>query len=382
MTTFRDPLGTEFHKIKQTYNVPPFVKSANQRDLRPEGTPEELYRVCADPVNLTYPCHTKAATWLSAAFLAEDYEKLPQHYRTYVGNRIEKFAKFFGIENEIQDLVAERTQTVKQASASAAIPSDWYAVEMESDGQKQYAGAMIDQNGVRKAAQWLLQNRNAMPLHQCSGIAQRIYKRAASLGMEEAPEREKLEQIIGFGFNDNDRISQALVKRAELGRSVDPELSNTLVQMAQIFQQDPPEIGSAVMYKTACFIDEFDHRTGLSAMRSRGELPLPEEVIYRHTLRSMEKYAASNLKLQNGSIYSLDSISRLDRDSFEGRFGSDLANECYVGREFNKEAAAAILPTLPRPMADQLTQELHRIGVRPDHQEKAAAVVIPPEFFS
>ena len=382
MTSFRDPLGTEFHKIKATYNVPPFVKSANQKDLRPEGTPEELYRVCADPVNLTYPCHTKAATWLSAAFLAEDYEKLPPHYRTYVGNRIEKFAKFFGIETDVQNIVTERTQTVKTASASARIPADWYAVEMESDGQKQYAGAMLDQNGVKKAAQWLFMNRHAMPLHQCSSIAQRIYKRAAALGMPEAPEREKLERIIGFGFNDNDRISQALVKRAELGRSADPELSRTLVQMAQIFQSDPPEIGSEVMFKTACFIDEFDHRTGLSAMRSRGELPLPEEVIYQHTLKSMEKYASSNLKLQNGSIYSLDAVSKLDRDAFEGRFGSDLANECYSGFDFNKEAAAAILPTLPRPMADQLSQELTRIGVKPDHQEKAAAVTIPPEFFN
>lgn len=382
MIPFRDSLFTEFHKISQKYTVPEFVKSAKQKDLRPDFEPEKLHRVCADPVNLTYPCHTKAATWLSAAFLAEDYDTLPPHCRAYLGSRIEKFAEFHGISNEVGEIVENRKRQIKQASVTRPLPSDYYAFEYEENGMTKHAGAMLDEAGMQKAASWLLEHRDEMPLHQCSGIAQRIYKRAGSLDAD-VPRRSSLEQIIGFGFNDNSFIASALRKRAQLGRAVSPELSDTLIKMAEHFEKNPPAIGSKTMFKAACFVDEYDHRTGLVAKRARREISRPEEIFYRHTIHDMEKYAASTVKLQNGSVYTLDALSKLTREGVEARFGTEMADELFTGKEFNAEAAAAVLPTLPRPMADELGQELRSVGVTPDRQEKAAsAITIPPEFFN
>lgn len=380
--SFSDSLGTVLHNLTQKYSVPDFVKSANYREVCPDLPEERLSRLCADPANLRYPCHTKAATWLSAAYLTDEYENLPPHYRMYVGERLQKFAKYFGIENEVQDVIESKTRSIKQASAAPEYPDDMYISVSNEGGIVKRAGLLLNETSVAKAAQWVCEHRDELPLHVCCDMARKIVKRACVLSMK-IPEQRTLERLLGFGFNDPESIADALSKRASLGYSKDPELSRTVLKIASEFRENPPEPGSETMFKAACFLDEYDSRTGLTSMRKRRECSYPEEIFYKHTVNDLEKVASQNVKLQNGSIYSISELESLDRTNFENTFGTDLSRECFSGMELDKEAAARVLPTLPRPMADRLSGLLKCAGVRPVRQEKAtSAIVIPPEFFS
>lgn len=371
--SFSDSLNTVLHRITQEYAAPEFVKSASRDELVPDYPEDVLLRVCADPINLRYPCHTKAATWTSAAYFVDDYENLPSRYRTVTGEKIMKFAEYHGISQDVDHLIREKENRIKSASQVQFYPEDCYMLPDKK------AGLMLDEAGVEAASGWLLANRNSLPYSVCADAAVRVCKQASALGVSISPE---IERLTGLGFNDNASIASQLRKRAGLAWKTDSTLSGALMSIAGEFETDPPDVGSEVMMKTAAFVDEFDHRTGLIAARQRGDIPMPEYIFYRHTVSDLQKTASSHVKLQNGKIYSMSDLESADRAEFEGVFGTELADACFTGRSLNKEAAAQILPTLPRPMADQLSGMLKVSGVRHVRQEKAAsAVTIPEEFF-
>lgn len=380
MDSFSDNLGTGLHAIMQKYSVPAFVKSASSTDIKPDFSEEELARVCADPTNLRYPCHTKAATWISAAYLADEYDKIKPYYRKYVGDRIMKFAEYFGIKDDVEQIVNSKVNTVKQASAVPEYPDDYYMLITEKNGQIKKAGLLNNEQAVQRGADWLIKNRDRLPLHMCTEAAVQLYKRAGALGME-PPHKEQLQRMLGYGFNDPNTIAGALEKRARAKNLPEPKLAKTLLKMAQEIRNNPPEVGSETLYKVACFMDEYDHRNGLIAARKRHEYSRPEDVIYKTTVSELQKFASSTIKLQNGSIYELEKMGALDRQKFTETFGTDMASECFTGNKLNKEAAVNIFPTLPRPMADQLTRVCRSCGVAPSRQEKAAAVKIPEVFY-
>lgn len=380
MDSFRDNLGTEFYRIQQNHSVPSFVKIAKSKDIVPSYNNESLSRVCADPVKLKYPCHTKAATWVSAAYFADDYPRLDPAYRRKVGDNITKFAQFHGIYGEVKKIFDEKAGLIKSAAKKQEYPDDMYLSVVRKGNFVKRAGLLANQQSVLKAANWLMNHRNEIPLYKCSDVARKLVKRAVQLNVP-IPYQDTMERLLGFGINDNERIAAHLEKRAELGITKNKALSKTMFEMANIFRTNPPEIGSLPMMKAANFVDEYDHRVGLVATRARKEISYPEDIFYHHTINGMKKAASSSVKLQNGHVYDLSSMEALNRQDFQDTFGDDLTNECFAGHSLNKEAAARVFPTLPRPMADQITAMLSKNGERPFRTEKAAAIKFPTEFF-
>ena len=381
METSLDSLGTVLHAIKQKYNAPDFVKSASMKDITPPTDSDNFFEILADPIHVQYPCHTKAATWVSAACFADNQDKFPEAQRQLIGMNIEKFAKFHGILPEIESLIAQRNRQIKQASMKEVVPDDQYAILQEVNGKQIKAGLIRNATELKKAASWLLENRNEMPLENCTDIATRILKRADALGVS-LDENRRLEQLTGKGIRPSEDIAYCLHERARLVASRNKEASVKMHKLAEVFEKQPYRAGSMEMYKTACAIDKFDQNCKLTAMRSRGEIPFPEEVCYEVTASDFRKFASENVRLQTGDIYALDDINKVSRLDFEARMGKDLTDECYSGLHFDKEAALNILPTLPRPMAEDVVKLLRSSGIKPIATEKASsAVTIPAHYY-
>lgn len=380
-STNLDSLGTVLHAIKQKYNAPDFVKSASMKDITPPADSDNFYEILADPIRLQYPCHTKAATWVSAACFADNQDKFPEPQRELIGMNIEKFAKFHGILPEVEAIISQRNRRIKQASMKEVVPDDQYAILQEVNGKQIKAGLMRNPSELKKAAAWLIENRNEMPLENCTDIASRIIKRAEALNVS-LEENRRLEQLTGKGIRPSSDIAQCLHERASIVAPRNKEASVKMHQLATIFEQKPYRAGSMEMYKTACAIDKFDQSCGLTAMRTRGEIPFPEEVCYEVTSSDFRKFASENVRLQTGDIYALENVSRVPRIDFEARLGKDLTDECYQGLHFDKEAALNILPTLPRPMAEDVVKLLRSQGIKPIATEKASsAIKIPYRYF-
>lgn len=378
-----DNLGTVLHSVKQKYAAPNYVKTASYDELTPNTESANFYETLADPIKAQYPCHTKAATWVSAACFAEDCDSMSPGHRDFVGSRLEKYADFWGIRSDVESIVAKKHARIKQAAPVAeSYPDDCYAVVQTINGKEVRQGLMRNREELEKAAEWLLENRDEMPLDMCTGIAQRILRKEAQLNASLESHR-RLEQLTGRGALPSKDIAKGLRERARIVAPTYKAASVEIGKLADIFEKRPIKAGSPAMYKAANAIDLYDQHCGLTAMRKRGEIPYPEELCYGCTASDFHKYASDNVRLQTGDVYALSDLGKLDKADVASRCGDDLADACFDGLELNAESAADILPTLPRPEAEALTELLKESGISPVITEKAASAIrVPAECYS
>lgn len=376
-----DALGVTVHELKQKYNAPEFVKTASVSDLVPEETDSNYYECFADPLRTQLPCHTKKATWLSAASFADHIEDYPEGHKQFIAGNLQKFAEYWGITDEVQAVINNRIQRIKEASYEEEVPDDQYAINTVIDGHQIKEGLIRNEDELNKAAEWLIVNRDEIPLEECTKIAQRIVKRADAIGAT-LTENNRMEQLCGMGAHPSRDIARALNARAQITARYQKEASDKLRSLAAMVEQGEFLPGTEGMYKVACAVDQFDQYCGLTAMRNRGDIPYPEEICYGVTSSDLRKFASENVRFQTGDIYALNDLSDLPRAEFESHLGSDLADECFSGLRLDKQAALAVLPTLPRPMAQSVITFLNKKGVRPIATEKASSAVVIPDYYS
>lgn len=338
------------------------------------------YESYADPAHEEFPCHTKAATWVSSAYFIENYDKIKEPFRQMIGFNLEKHAQYFGIVPEIQHYVdvVSRKMTEKEAAA----PEYMYAIEeQQPDGTVKRAGLISSEARAEEASNWVLSNRNELPLEKCGEIAERILD-IAEAGHYTLEKKAELERLVGSGFNDPESIKRQLVKRAKLGYRKSPAASAKMMEMADAFSNNDLYSNPEAMYKMACAVDAYDHQMGLTAARARGDINYPADIFYQYSLSEMQKVASSHVQLQTGETFDLEKLASINKNAFEEEFGTELADELYTGLKLDKEAAAAILPTLPRPQAQQLSVFLSEKNIDPTFTEKAAqAITIPQEIW-
>lgn len=376
-----DALGVVVHELKQKYNAPEFVKSASVSDLMPDETDENYYTCFADPLRTQLPCHTKKATWLSAASFADNIEDYPDNQKQFIANNLQKFAEYWGIVDDVNSVINNRIRRIKEASYEEEVPDDQYAINTVIDGKHIKEGLIRNPDELNKAASWLLANRDSIPLEECTKIAQRIIKRADAIGAT-LDENNRMEQLCGMGAHPSKDIARALTARAQITARYQKEASDKMRELALRFESGDFRPGSNEMFKVACAIDQFDQYCGLTAMRNRGDIPYPEEICYGVTSSDLRKFASENVRFQTGDIYALNDLSDLPRGEFESHLGSDLADECFNGMRLDKQAALAILPTLPRPMAQSVITFLNKKGVKPIATEKASSAISIPDYYS
>lgn len=331
-----NPSGVEFYNLCQKHKVPDYVKTASVPDLQwEESEDDDLSLVVADAIQKRLPCHTKAATWVSAALFSEHYHEYPDDYRDHVLRQLVKHACYFGIEDDVARLFQKDTELTKQASVPSSYPDEYYlSVEKR-------AGLMLTKDHVVKLAEWLLRHRDELSLPDCSKLAHRIMKRAGALNVA-VP--EGIERLLGLGITDPEKLADGLTKRASYGYKRNPSGSAELLSYVEKIRENGIQSGSPELYKLACLIDRFDINTFQSQERKRCRLPLPEELCYTHTVQEMEKVASQNVQLVNGDVFSHESLSKISRMDMEAEFARRLLDEKYgpgnysvePGSEYNK----------------------------------------------
>lgn len=82
-------------KLAEADLVPEYVTSetVEEGELNP--------KYFADPVNLDYPYHNKAAAFVSSVRFYGDRHALTSDYEREVGGKLQKAAKFYGIEDDV-----------------------------------------------------------------------------------------------------------------------------------------------------------------------------------------------------------------------------------------------------------------------------------------
>lgn len=379
-----DTFDEILYKIQSKYTLPDFIqpivknafdKCASLDMLKLNKSDKHNARLFADKMNNQFPVHTKAATWVSAAYFFENIDKIPAVDRAYIGEELEKAGRFYGIDNELYTLAIEKSAHVKQASVHKSKPESLYAVVDQVNGKPHCRGLIETPEQLQKAADWLEKYSNSrdIPVRKRFNIASQIIKRAEALNLP-LTNQDAIERMALVGYSSKEHVAEQLLERANIGKYHDKTAAALLEEFATLIYQKGLPIEKEPRIKIAEAIEEFDNRIGgTNGMVLRGELPTPENVVCSQTVYAMKKFASTHVEMQSGDVYSLNELTKLPKQNFQEEFGTDLANACYTGNNFDFTKASSVLKSLPRPMAEQFNKFAKAYDVTPTLTQKAAS---------
>lgn len=354
----RDISGRETHRLFSLYPAPDFVKNANHeaRCGDAETLPRHMY---ADPFNKLYPCHSSAATWLSAAFFADKHAADNNEKVAAVKNNIIKSAAYFGIAGSVTDLFSKAEKNA--ASDLAQLPDDDFAVVWTTDaGTRDRHWPLRNSAEVKMAAAQFGKYRDEFTFQDRHKIAERILDKAFEYNTDVGDAQDALLLAAGRGACAAKTASELVRTRAQLLRRAHPQYSGELAKLAELIDGNPTEARSAEFrIKLAGVIDGVDRETHLTRMYDNGGLPRAEEVLFAVTEKVANDFMSAHVQTTTGNVYALSDLEKLAVDDVRDYLGEDFADAVSAGGVYmDRSKLAAIVPTLDRGMASTLDRLL------------------------
>jgi len=353
-----DVSGRETHRLTSLYEAPDFVKSASAERLNGDDTlPRHLY---ADQHNKLYPCHTAAATWMSALFFADKRAEFNDARAAEINNRIKSAATYFGIRGLVGDLEA------KIAAANDTdvnkLPDEDFAIVWAGAAGKERHWPLRNATEVKFAAEHFKQHRDGFTFEDRHTIANKILTKAAQYGADISAAEGSIELAAGLGACAAKVASQMLKDRVRLAQRRYSDAAAELSKLAEVIDQNPGRVHETeTRLKLASAVDAFDRSTHLDRLYDAGGLPRPEEVLFAVTEKVARDFMGQHVETTTGNVYALDDLEKLAVDDVRAYLGDDFADAVSAGGVYiDRDKLAAIVPTLDRGMAatfDLLMQE-------------------------
>lgn len=290
----------------------------------------------ADPDNKLYPCHTKEATLVNFVYFVDQASAYSKVASAKIADRFEKKIAFWNLEDTASDVI------------NSVRKSDPVKYAMEIDGNKYFG--YNDSKTLKTAAEDFYKNRFKFPYTSRQTCAKHILKVAEKLDADLSNDVVRyLHKAAGWAMADFEGMVASVRSRAHNDRH--QKVASYLGEIAECLEHFDKNRASLLdTEKMASFIgalESYDKLTGVSKdYKING---VPEERIYMD--ESIEKIAEdlkNTVKLTNGISMTVDEnlvekIAKVDPD-----LGKDIAGSV--------ERAVDILPTLPRPDADYITE--------------------------
>lgn len=365
----QDLSGADQHRLINLFPPPDFVKQAAHEQLY--GDPEKLApHVYAYESQRTYPCHTKAATWMSALFFADKRDTLPPAVVPQIADRILKTAAYWKIQPGVEELW-EKVAAAKK-SGEADLRDDQFALVWEHAGRRERHYPVRTPAEVKLASEWFGKYHNDFVFADKHKIASKILAKADEF---QAPveNQELLHKCAGYGYCSKQDTANAWVKRADLAHRQHPQYAIEARNMAEVVRTatlDARDHSRRV--KMAELLDQFDRQTNLHRLYDDGGLERPEDICFSITEKVASDFANSHVQTTTGAVYEKSALAALDLDTVRSWFGDDIAEACGP-LELDVEKLASIIPTLPRPDAQAFERMATSAGVSVAAREKSAA---------
>lgn len=331
--------GQETYRLVQLFEAPAFVKEASVEQLcGPESTLPHLF---ADQRHRRYPMHTKAATWLSAAFFVDKKAGLPQREAAEIEGRLTEAARFWGIESQA-DALREKAAAMAHDDL-AKLPDSDFAWIQGNERQLPLRNALE----VKAAAEYIHKWRDEFTFPDRLKMARAILQKAARYGAALGSLDEPLERMAGFGGCSASEAAQLVRDRAKIARARDPDLAGELERMADMITKDPAKSRAPDrLIKTAEVIDQLDRM--LRIREYSAAVPRAEDLLFRITRKVASALADQHVSTTSGSVYNRDDLGRLRIRDVRSYMGDELANAIDSdGIHVDATKMAEIIPTLP-----------------------------------
>ncbi|MEM4406965.1 MAG: hypothetical protein QXS68_07955 [Candidatus Methanomethylicaceae archaeon] len=342
----------------RVFQVPTFVKQARQEDILPEKPlPPGVY---ADLLQRKFPCHTPAATWVSALFFYNQKQASGDPGAERIERRLEAAGKFHNIGSYLESI--KKTAERLYRAQPEPIPDEDYALVVQNGRTKERYLPIRSAAEVKAAQEYLQRHAHQMTLQERQSIANKILEKAAQHHVE--VNIEILEPIAGIGFCTAEDASRAVLRRAQIlhQRAADLAIQEQMAKIAMSLLQNPTIIHQpGKRQQLAVILEQVDHDHHLQhAVRP------PEQELFHLTPHKLQKIASENVELTNGAIFRKNDIAELGPEALEELFGPELIQAVQIDSMFvDPDGLAQILATLPRGDAERLTQKLKDLDVQP-----------------
>lgn len=337
MDFYQDTSKRTLHLAGRSVHVINLEKTAAEVDGDIQGLPNSAF---ADPMSRRFPVHTPADVLISAAYAAMGGGKVAAD----VHRRIETHAVLWGINDTVKKIAEE--------IAAARLPGPVkYALDATVAGKPLRLFPYRSPGTLKEAVEAFYGNRHKLPWPMRQKTAQNVFREILGYGGNGEVKADPAAfayvcKAAGYGYPSMPAAEQMLLERRNAKNAADPVFSKVAYILQEIvFAPDWAKTAMATF-------DAMDHELGLVAQYGKG-VELPEEQLFEGT-SALEK-AASDVgvvHLMNGkSIRVADiewaKVARFDPDLFRETGGGDHAK------------ATAVLPTWPRPDADNLVDMLN-----------------------
>ncbi len=340
------------------------MKDASSEQIAGDGSlPRRAY---ADPVHELYPIHTKAATWVSAAYFYDDGV-----FDETVDVALTKAATFHGILTEIELLKKQAKETV--AYLDMAVDPAQCAITWEDDnGKLQGVCPVRTPAEVKAAAEYLEENQRTMAYEDRQKLASAVLQAAQKHDVHFASvEQTLLEKIAGVGNCPAATVASFLRGRAALVKSRCQDGADEFNKIAALVESVPAYCHDSVrLVKLAAAVHDIDEQCGLRI--EDGYTP-PEDVFFSVTKKAAEDLLDGHCQTPTGNVYSVPDFAKVSLDDVRDSFGDDFAKSVSAGDlVVSPEKMAEVIPTLPRPDMELMETILDGAGIVPVMKEAAS----------
>lgn len=355
----------ELTKLAKLYEFPDFAKQAELAEIvGPEHKQAHLYADIRAPYQ--FPCHTKAATFVSYAFFLEKQAQVNPKVRPLVQERLDKFAEYWGIKNTIKALRNRCSEINKEAEYS---DSDYAIVWVSDEGHKERRYPLRNSLEVKSAAEWfstyLPEIRAQFGFSDRQTIANKIIVKAAAYGADIGQHLDLLEKYAGRGVCNPHEAAKLIKDRVKAASKCSPQIAASMHKLASMAADRPTMfLDPASMTQLADTVDQFDRNHGL-LNRYTDMIPAPEDVLFKATHTKTAEVVRDACSLVTGSVYDRNDFSKLSATDVQDLFGDEVVNAVCSGLNIDPTKMAEVAATFPRNEANMLEQLLAERGVVP-----------------
>lgn len=367
-----DVTRQDLHRFAKLYVFPTYVKQADTAKTlnHDESLPSTAY---ADVRFRQFPCHTKAATWVSCLFFLEKQAELHPKIAEFISERLAGFADDWGIAKDIRELREKVAEVNREHLPDSAYMRVW----VDTSGNKQRDYPLRSAMEVKAAADWFGQHRYHFPFDERKVMASRLLEKANAFAASlDDNVDEMLERQAGRGTYAPEKVAEALRDRALVPGCL-PELAEGLRKLAQTVESNPylatcPDSAAGL----CATVDTFDRATGL--VEAYGPLiPPPEDLVFATAYKTARAAIDESCMLITGAVYNKNDFSRLKVAEIRDAFGDVVADDVANGLMVDPDKMAEVAATFPRPDAQLLDNVLTENAIFP--MLKHATAVARPD---
>lgn len=353
----------------QLYAPPEFVKSAGHESKH--GEPHKLPATAYAGEGRTFPVHTKAATWLSAAFLTHNMEKSASPEFQSTKSKVMQAARLWGIDSIVEGMF------LSKAAAAAPAVGIAHALVYTEDGLTKKAFPMRNAQEVLAASEVFTKFHEKLSFDVKHDMAKRILEKMVEYGAM-VKDIDHLNKCAGYGFTSAAHIAEAWRQRAVLLRDSNPTVSKQAEAVAESVlasSVDARDTGARV--KMAELMDVVDKQNKLTGFYST-DIDRPEDVMFGINYKVAAEVESSSVRLVTGETFDKSAMDGVSTDMVETWMGTELADACKddISDELDIEKLAAVAATLPRADAVTFRNMLQSAGVQPAAVVKKAFSIL------